>query len=356
MNFNQLIFALLILITSAHNLVSQSFEEYEYVDPNTKGFSQAKLDTLTQFLEEAGSSSLMILVDGKIVYEFGDIKRPHTIHSIRKAMLNSLYGIAINDGIIDTTQTLKELEIEDITPELTESELQATIADLLKSRSGVYHHAAAVSEGMLAKMPERGSHKPGEIYYYNNWDFNVLGYILEKKTGKKIFDLFHEQIAKPIGMEHFDGTYDSIDGESDNFKFPDTDGFYQYELSKSKYPAYHFRLSARDMARYGQLYLNNGKWDGQQIIPESWINASTQPISVYDEKYGIAYGMLWAVLMKTESRKTRSFFHTGTGIHMLAVYPGANMVLVHRVDTEKEYSFHQGHFYQMIGLVWGARE
>ncbi|QCK14450.1 serine hydrolase domain-containing protein [Mangrovivirga cuniculi] len=356
MKTNHFLIAFLLIISSVESINSQSFIEFEYANPESKGFSKSRLDTLTQFLEKAGSSSLLILVDGQIVYEYGDTKKPHTIHSIRKAMLNSLYGIAIDDGLIDTTMTLGELEIDDIDPGLTETELQATVADLLKSRSGIYHHAAAVSEGMLAKMPPRGTHKPGEHYYYNNWDFNVLGYILEKRTGKKIYDLFYEQIAVPTGMQHYKANYVSIDGEVENMEIPDTDGFYMFENSKSKYPAYHFRLSSRDMARYAQLYLNKGTWNGNQIVPEDWIDASTQPISVYDPGYGIAYGMLWNVLMKTENRSSRSFFHTGTGIHMLAVYPASKMVLIHRVDTENEYTFNKGDFYRMISLVWGARK
>lgn len=109
-----------------------------------------------------------------------------------------------------------------------------------------------------------------------------------------------------------------------------------------------------DLALYGQLYLNRGVWNGQQIIPAAWIELSTKAHSVYNENYGIAYGMLWNVLMKTESRKSKSFFHTGVGIHMLGVYPASNVVLIHRVDTEKDYRFNQEDFYKMISLVWNA--
>ncbi|MTI33112.1 serine hydrolase domain-containing protein [Xanthovirga aplysinae] len=329
--------------------------QFKYAAADTKGFSPQKLDTLSAFLEKAGSSGMLLMVDGKVIYEWGKTDRKHTIHSIRKPMLNALFGIKVAEGVIDTTMTLRELSIDDIEPSLSENEKNARIADLLKSRSGVYHDAAAVSKGMLYGKPERDEHKPGEHYYYNNWDFNVLGAILEQTTGKSIYTLFNEEIAVPLGMNDFQGVYTSIDGESEEFNIPDTDGFYQYENSKSKFPAYHFRLSARDMALFGQLYLNKGKWNGKQIIPESWIERSTTPYSVTNPDYGIAYGMLWNVLMKTENRKSRSFFHTGTGIHMLGVYPSSKLVLVHRVDTEKEYSFNQGDFYKMIDLVFGAR-
>ena len=77
-------------------------------------------------------------------------------------------------------------------------------------------------------------------------------------------------------------------------KIPEKDGFYQYEPSKSKYPAYHFRMSARDLALYGQLYLQKGQWQGKQLVPQAWIEAATSlqtsngsnPESDWDQGYG----------------------------------------------------------------------
>ncbi len=324
------------------------------VNPVEKGFSSAKLDSLGRYLKKTNSEALMILTDGKIVYDWGNTDKKLLVHSIRKALLNSLYGIYVNNGTIDTTLTIGQLKIDDISP-LTITEKSATIADLLKSRSGIYHSAAAVSEGMLASMPKRGIHKPNEAYYYNNWDFNTLGYILEKQTGKTIFDLFNEHIAQPLEMEYANN-YITVKNPDDNWAIPNVDGFYQFEEDKSKYPAYHFRLSAKDMALYGQLYLNKGKWNGKQIVPENWIDVSTKPYSITNKDYGIGYGMLWNVLIPNENRKSKSFFHTGVGIHMLGVYPQSNLVLIHRVNTEKAYKFHQGNFYQMISMVWDAKE
>lgn len=343
-----------IVIFSGIKSYSQGESELEKINPIQKGFSNEKLDSLGSFLNEAGSSSLMILVDGKVVYDWGDSDKKLLVHSIRKALLNSLYGIYVNNGTIDTTLTLKELKIDDI-DSLTVLEKSATIADLLKSRSGIYHNAAAVAKSMLDKMPERGSHKPNEYYYYNNWDFNTLGFILEKLTGEKIFDLFNQHIAQPLGM-NYSNEYVSIKNPGEDLKIPEVDGFYQYETNKSKYPAYHFRLSAKDLALYGQLYLNKGKWNGNQIVPEEWIEVSTKPYSITNENYGIGYGMLWDVLVPNENRQSKSYFHTGVGIHMLGVYPESNLVLIHRVDTEKEYRFHEGNFYQMISMVWNSKE
>ncbi|MDH4271900.1 MAG: serine hydrolase, partial [Candidatus Aminicenantes bacterium] len=75
----------------------------------------------------------------------------------------------------------------------------AAVSDLLKSRSGVYHEAAAESEDMVETRPTRGSHPHDTFFYYNNWDFNALGTIFEKVTGAKIFEAFKREIAEPIG-------------------------------------------------------------------------------------------------------------------------------------------------------------
>jgi len=346
-----LLFLALALSTACNHHPKYHFS---YSNPETRGFSSQKLETLKSHLVQSGASSMMILVDGEVIFDWGESNRKLTVHSMRKCILNSLFGIAVSRGIIDTSMTLGELGIEDIEPGLSDQELSARVADLLKSRSGVYHPAAAVSVGMLQNMPERNSLLPGTHFYYNNWDFNVLGAILEQETGKSIYELFLDQIALPLGMQDYKGKYCSIDGEAEDLAIPKKDGFYQYETSKSRYPAYHFRLSARDLALYGQLYLNKGKWNGMQIVPASWIEDSTRPCSLYNQDYGIAYGMLWYVRIPAGKRQSSSFYHTGLGIHMLAVYPSLGMVLVHRVDTENNASYQKGDLNNTIELVFDS--
>lgn len=343
---------LLIILTGCSQVPKHQFS---YADAEQMGFSTEKLELLKSHLEQSGASSMLLLVEGEVIFDWGNTVHKHTIHSIRKCLLNSLYGIAVSDGIIDTTMTLRELGIEDNEPGLSENELDARVIDLLKSKSGIYHHAAAVSEGMLRGMPERDSYLPGEHFYYNNWDFNVLGAILEEKTGLSIYELFRDQIAIPLGMRDYRGKYASIDGEDGEAELPDTDGFYQYELSKSKFPAYHFRMSARDLALYGQLYLQKGEWKGQQIVPADWIEISTYPWSVYNPDYGLARGMLWGVVLPREKGGSTSFYHTGAGVHMLGVYPDSELVLVHRVDTENGSSYQGDDLYKMIELVFNAQ-
>lgn len=321
--------------------------------PEESKFDQAKLDELRETVKQAGSSSMVLMENGEIAFEFGNIHRKHTMHSIRKAMLNSLYGIYVERGVIDLDKTLAELEIDDIHG-LSDTEKSATVRHLLKSRSGVYHPSAATNAAMLAAMPERHSKKPDEHYVYNNWDFNTTGAIFEKLTGESIYEAFAREIAKPLGMLDYQGTYTTI-GENTDISNLKVDGFYQYEPEKSKYPAYHMRMSAYDMALYGQLYANSGEWHGQQLISADWIEQSTTSYSVTNSYMDFGYGMLWNVINPNEERATKSFYHTGVGIHMLGVYPASNLVFVHRVATESDYNFDQQNLYRIIGGIWGAR-
>ena len=321
--------------------------------PKENSFAPEKLIELRELVDQAGSSSMVLMENGEISFEFGDIHRKHTIHSIRKAMLNSLYGIYVERGVINLDATLKELGIDDIHG-LSDIEKSATVRHLLKSRSGVYHPSAATNAGMLAAMPERHSVGPDTQYVYNNWDFNTAGVIFEKLTGESIYTAFAREIAEPLGMRDYKGQFTTIDDETD-LKSLEVDGFYYYEPEKSKYPAYHMRMSAYDMALYGQLYENGGMWNGKRLLSEDWIEQSTTSYSVTNAYMDFGYGMLWNVINPNEERESKSFYHTGVGIHMLAVYPAADFVFVHRVATEHDAPFDQQNLYRIIGGIWGAR-
>lgn len=335
-----LVFVVIFPACSGFTDEMDSVGVFESVSPEAVGFSAEKLARISEFCDQAGSAALLILHDGKVVYSWGNVNKKYPVHSIRKALLSGLYGIYIDRGIIDTNATLAELGIDDIPPRLTEAEKQATIADLLGSRSGVYHPAASEAASMIECRPKRGSHAPGTHFYYNNWDFNVLGTIFEKVTGESIFEAIHEELAAPLGMKHF---------------IP-SDGRYMPEEEKSVHPAYHLWMTAHDLALYGLLYHRDGNWNGKQIISEDWIEVSTTFRSVSIEEIGLGYGWMWYVFSQ-DAGLGRTFLHTGAGIHMLLVLKEMNLVVVHRVDSEKKHSeitFTEDDLYQLFELIMEA--
>jgi CubicO group peptidase (beta-lactamase class C family) len=300
--------------------------ELEYVQPEQVGWSSSKLNDIKPIIQQSGYAAVMALYDGMVFFSWGNISRNYWCHSIRKPFLNALYGIHIELDNINLDNTIEELNIDDIPPGLTHDEKQAKIRDLLKSRSGIYHEAAAESQEMIDMRPERGSHTPNTYYYYNNWDFNALGTIFEQETGTKIFEEFKRKIADPIGMEDFD---------IDNC-------YYQYELEKSIHPAYCFRMSARDMARFGVLYQKNGIWNGTRIIAEEWITESTTSYSIYDSTFGISYGYMWNIMPEgsliADLIGYSGYYHTGIGVHALIIIPDLKLVIVERYDTDGSWT------------------
>jgi CubicO group peptidase (beta-lactamase class C family) len=302
--------------------VDSGADELEYVTPEEVGYSSEALEDAMEAAEESGFGAMMALYDGKVFFSWGDVTRNFKCHSIRKPFLSALIGIHVEEGHIDLDATVEELEIDDIPPSLTQAEKQATVRHLLKSRSGVYHEAAAETQEAIDTRPERGSHAPGTFFYYNNWDFNSLGTIFEQETGTGIFEEFKRTIADPIGMQDF-----SVDS-----------CYYQLEPEKSMHPAYHFRMSARDMARFGVLYQKGGMWRDEEIVPSDWIDESTTPYSVFEESAGVYYGYMWAVFPDgspmAELAGAPGFFHTGIGIHALVIIPEHNLVIVQRYDTD----------------------
>jgi CubicO group peptidase (beta-lactamase class C family) len=184
---------------------------------------------------------------------------------------------------------------------------------LLQARSGIYHEAAAESQWMKDTRPERGSHAPGAFHYYNNWDFNALGTIFTQYTGKGVFEALEERVAQPLEMQDFDLA----------------NCFYQFE-PVSEHPAYHFAMSARDMARFGLLFLRNGRWRDQQIVPTAWIEQSTSPYSEANSLWD--YGYMWW-LAKTGTFGSHTVWQAaGGGGHAIWVVPDMELVVVHRVD------------------------
>jgi CubicO group peptidase (beta-lactamase class C family) len=295
---------------SKPHISSEKWVSLKYTFPPAQNWSTEKLTRAREYANEIGSSSVIVIYNGKLVAEWGDTSKRIKSHSVRKSLLSALYGIAVEKKLIDLDATMDELGIDDTPPSLTEEEKQAKVSDLLKARSGIYHPAAKESSSMKKKRPKRGSHPPGTHWYYNNWDFNVLGTIFENKTGMTIGIAFQEWIAKPIGMEDFRAE----------------DVIYEKE-SISKHSSYPFWISARDLARFGVLYLNEGEWDGRQVIPAHWIKESTSAKTQW-EKGG--YGYMWWIT------QTGDYFASGFGGHYLGISPKRRLVIVNRVDTGAE--------------------
>jgi CubicO group peptidase (beta-lactamase class C family) len=158
-------------------------------------------------------------------------------------------------------------------------------------------------------------------------------------------------------MTNYKGVYIIIDGDAgERVVTTNVDGQYKYQKSKSKYPAYHFRLSSRDLALFGQLYLNKGVWNDTPIVPKEWIAVSTKPYSIYtQDKKRYSYGMFWRLKLAENSEEVESFYHTDKSIQLLGVYSDTKMVIIHRVNTEKTYKYDKADLDKTLQLVFDSK-
>ena len=279
------------------------------------GWSKEKLAAIHEYADSIHSSAVMIIQGGEVIDQWGDFDKKISSYSVRKSLISALYGIYSAEGVIDVNETLEQLGIDDSPDPLTKEERQARVVDLLRARSGVYHPVDFETDFMKKTRPTRGSHARGTFWYYNNWDFNALGTILEKKSGLKIGEAFYQRIAKPIGMQDFE-----------------PGDVYHLGGPISIHSAYAFEITARDLARFGLLYLNHGRWNGKQKSTHAseMIRINGNDEGGYEYLWWVEYGGVHF----PEATLSGMFSARGAGGHYLLVVPSLDLIIVHRTDNE----------------------
>ncbi len=274
---------------------------------------------LTGLAKSSYCDAVTILYKDKIIYSYGETKLPLNCASVRKSIYSVLFGIAEQKGIINLDATLASMGIDDAKQPLTATEKTATIRMLLQARSGIYLPALGESQSNRDLKPKRGQYLPNTFFYYNNWDFNILPIILERKTNKKIGQIIDEWLSIPLGMTHF----------------KPSDVTYQYD-DYTEYPQTRVYMTAEDLARIGALYVANGTWNGVQLINSSWIEQSTTAVSKKETETGFdKWADLWDgyAYMWWTDRQEQSFWAAGTGGQFMIVDRPKNLVVVIRKNT-----------------------
>ncbi|MEL6559332.1 MAG: serine hydrolase [Bacteroidota bacterium] len=221
-------------------------------------------------LDQLGTRAFLIIRSDTIVYERyveSDKDDLLTSFSIAKSFVSALMGIAIEEGAVNAESD----PITDYIPELKGKAGfdKITIADLLDMRSGIKYveqyrplfsdvakdFGTSDIKGNIKKLSIQN---PADQYLdYKSVNTQLLSYIIENATGKRIYEYLSEKIWKPLGMQ----SPASWSVDSDEHK--------QVKAFCC------LNATARDYARFGRLYLHNGAWQGKQIIPKNWVQKST---------------------------------------------------------------------------------
>ena len=296
------------------------------------------LDTVMQ---ENGTTALIVISDGVIRLEryYNGASRGtlNTSFSVAKSFDSALIGIAINEGYIQDVND----PIVEYLPELAGRGLDGvTIRHLLNMSTGIrYVNGASAApfywmsdDAFTYYMPDlrelalkvMPSHEqPGEMFHYNNYHPILEGMILERVTGMSVSNYLQDKLWKPLGMQ-YPASW-SLDSKLDGFE----------KMASG--------LNARaiDYARFGQLMLNGGMWNGLQLIPPAWVEESTSP-DVLDRRpwmdftefkeSGGYYKYHWWGLVRPGGHY--DYFAYGSHGQYIYICPTHNLVIVRNGTTE----------------------
>ncbi len=316
--------ALAVLAVLVFPLACIPFDEYV---PDTRCSHGAPLVEDTSFSSSCRAAvtteietntvydAVVVLRGSSLLMRWGHVDRPTNLASVRKSVISILFGIAAEKGLVNLDATLGELGIDDAPQPLTANERMATVRHLLASRSGIYLPPLGEAQSWASRRPARGSHEPGTFWFYNNWDFNALGTIFEKTTGLTIGQAILDWLAKPLGMQAFCPEHVT----------------YEY-ADFTEHPMWRVYMSAEDLARLGALVVQDGQWNGQQIVPSAYLAESTSEISDVREFIpdGIEdhYGLLWWI-----DSDTGRIWAAGSGGQFMIIDRVNNLVTVVRNNT-----------------------
>lgn len=288
-----------------------------------------KATALSEFMEENKTVAFLILRNDSIIYEryFNGYEAGADVNcfSVSKSVVSALIGIAIGEGKIKSEDDPVSLYISELKGKYNWD--QVTVKHLLHMSSGVkssenyyspFGNAATMYYGRtLRKMllNVKTDESPMTEFEYMSINTQLLGLIIERATGQYLSAYLQEKLWKPMGME-YPATW-SIDKENNGIE-----------------KAFCcLNAKARDFAKLGLLYLHQGKWNGQQLVPAEWVKKCT----VANEEPGTAwfYNRQWWIPSKT-SGDFAAVGHLGQYIY---VSPRKNAVVLRLGTTRNDQNW-----------------
>lgn len=279
-----------------------------------------------------GLHSLLIVRHGYLLFEryYQGYTRydEHYLASASKSVISALIGIALREGYIQhLDQKLSEVFPGYIVPETDPRKKNITIRALLTMTSGL------VAEDPDAGLFDESKHLVPSVlalpmrpqqerrFQYNNSGPHLLLYLIAHITRTSIFAFTQTHLFHPLGINPRK----------------------QWEITPQGWysdiaPRGRLLLQARDMAKFGYLYLNQGFWDGIQVIPTEYVVSSTRKHSEGGPPVGNSYGYLWWI---TRHGKYRAFFASGFGGQLIYVLSALDLIITTTASIADSYSEHE---------------
>ena len=301
--------------------------------PEAQGMDSAALEDVYDHVRDSGASirSLLVVRHGYLVAEeyftpiLYDVNDTHILFSVTKSVVSCLIGIAIDQGLIrgvgDTVlsyfpeysggitdpqkQNIRLQHLLTLTSGLEWDEKTFPYSDSRNSETQMI----ATSDWMRFVLERPLRDEPGTTWVYNTGSVHLLSGIIRRASGVHADEFAETHLFRPLGI-------DTYEWNKDPQGHPCTGGTLQ-----------GLRLTARDVAKFGYLFLDEGKWDDVQVVPKTWVEESTRRrIAVTD---GRGCGYLWFTgSIRVNGRDIDHFFAAGYGGQSVHIVPELNLMVV----------------------------
>ncbi|MGY5881003.1 MAG: serine hydrolase [Candidatus Thorarchaeota archaeon] len=268
-------------------------DEWQTSTLEEQGMKPAILNEMMTKIEENNLiiDSLLIVKNGYMVFEkypsiVYDQESRHIIHSCTKSFTSALVGIAIEEGYINSVDE----KLVDLLPNSTFANYDPrmddiTLEHLLMMTSGLewdewsepysspansHYQYWSASDSVQYVLDLPLAYDPGDVWVYSSGSSHLLSAIVTEATGVSLLDYAEDKLFTSLGISVSDVLWPA-----------DNQGIYRGSGGVEMVP--------RDMAKFGYLYLNNGSWDGEQIVPSAWVQTSSETLTTFDEYSGYSH-------------------------------------------------------------------
>ena len=296
--------------------------EWRTSTPEEQGLSSEKLEEMMSFIQQnyLQIDGVVLIRNGYLVFERYPspdytAETRHFLYSVTKSFTSALIGIALDQGYIqDTSQTMMSFFPDHVIQDPDGRKSRVIVENLLMMRSGmkwdessagfdtpendIYHINNGDGLQYCLDLPMVA--EPGVLWHYNTGSSHILSGIIRETTGTTTLDYAKTNLFTPIGIENV---------------------LWSADLGGTQKGGFDLQLTPRDMARFGYLYLNDGRWGDRQIVSEEWVHQSTSSLTTLDEETG--YGYQWWTMPRLNAYKASGLYG-----QQIFVSPDENIVLV----------------------------
>ncbi|MEU4612382.1 serine hydrolase domain-containing protein [Streptomyces umbrinus] len=287
--------------------------------PEAQGMDSTKLRAgLTELGNNASLLSALVIRHDRLVaeryYDGGGAQRSNNVHSVSKSVLQALVHIAVEKGDIRSLDDPVADYLPEYFSEASPDKKTITIRHMLTMRSGLdwtedstESRVEKTSNWVRSILGRELVSAPGTTYNYSSGNTHVVSAVLQKATGMSTCQFAHQYLFGPMGItaEHWGR---------------DPQGVFS--------GGYNVYLTPREMAKFGLLYLHDGKWGGRQLVPRGAVRAAQARTAEVDDVFAYSEGW-WTQTISERS----TYFAWGFGGQFIYVIPSADVVLVTSEDT-----------------------